>query len=72
MKCAYDKDRDCNSECAAFLPNDTVRSSEMVWDTCLNEYVSKNNIIKTGDACKRMGYLIGVGKITHKDNMVIE
>jgi len=70
MKCAYDKDRECTNDCTAYLPDETIRRSEYVWDTCLNEYVDKYNMIKHGNFCKRMGHLIGTGKITHKDDDV--
>ena len=70
MKCAF-LDKECDDECAAFTPDEEVRESEYVWDTCLNEYIQKWTQLRQGDFCMRLGNLIEKGKAIAKGGKVL-
>jgi len=70
--CVYDKERICDESCGAYMESTEIRNAELVWDTCLNEYVYKYNSVNEGPMCRRMKYPIGEGKLIKKDGKVIE
>ena len=72
MKCAFDKDRDCNNECAAFMEIDTLREGTWEWDTCLNEYVTKWTKLYKGTLCNRLGHMIGKRTLIAENNKKVE
>ncbi len=72
MKCAFDKDRDCNSDCAAFVKVEELREGCWEWDTCLKEYVIKWTKLYKGNVCNRLGNLIGPRTLIAENNKKVE
>ena len=66
LYCAYDKDRVCDESCAS-LAKEELRDGDYTWDTCLNEYTIKYTRIKTGNLCRRLGYLISDERVVKED-----
>jgi len=71
MKCAFDKDRECNKECAAFMKTDMNRDGTWTWDTCLKEYVIKWTRLYEGTMCTRLGHFVGPRTLIAEDDQEI-
>ena len=68
MRCADNKDRECNDECAAYVPDEEYRGSEMIWDTCTKQYAQVFTMVRCGPFCKRLGWNIGTESKLVKKN----
>lgn len=74
MLCAFDKDRECTPECAAYEKTEDLSIGEFYWDTSLApaQYASKKTKIIRAAMCNRMEYPVGHIKVIEKDGMEVQ